>query len=162
MQFTPRETAHILAALRTCQLRGINKDWHFDGTEPLSDSDVDLLCERLNVSEPDEATDAPDARLATNSESNPDHAFTVVGLYPDSEWDSSMHDSSFVEHVSAKTPIEAAKKARTQMAKNRLSSPGSLEDATMKAEVVEFAENIEILAVFNGFLNDEYDPQGLV
>jgi hypothetical protein len=52
--------------------------------------------------------------------------------------------------------------ALRQEVKNRLSSPGSPDDATTEAEAVDFAENIERLAVFNGFLNDEYNPSGLV
>lgn len=144
MEFTPRELTHILAALRTCQQRGLNKDWHFDETEPLSDPETDSLCERLN---------APDLDTGTDKE------FTVVGLYPDSEWNSSMRDASFVEHVRARTPAGAADQARRKTARSYLSSQGNTDEDVPESGVSEMAGNIEILAVFEGALQDLHDPE---
>jgi len=154
MKFTPREIAHLLATLRTCQQRGVIDDWHFDRTEPLSDAEVDILCKRINEAGPDvefrEKADGesgggfhgasgrspsgapdekpcgrPNAAPTQEEERGPNRAFTVVGLYPDSEWDSSMRDASFVEHVHAQTPSDATEQARQQMAHTHLSKPGT-------------------------------------
>jgi hypothetical protein len=45
------------------------------------------------------------------------------------------------------------------MARTHLSNPGTATDATPEQEVTAFAANIEILALFHGFLDDVYDPQ---
>ena len=56
-KFDDRETAHILAALRHCQRSTVNINGmeQFDGVEggPLSDDEVDSLCERINFDEDD-------------------------------------------------------------------------------------------------------------
>ncbi|MFC1601260.1 hypothetical protein ACFL34_02825 [Candidatus Sumerlaeota bacterium] len=68
MNFTKRETAHILAALRLSQQDDISHMPHFeDGEEPLNDKQLDELCQRINI---DAATGRP---------------YTVVGLWPDAD-----------------------------------------------------------------------------
>ena len=52
--------------------------------------------------------------------------YTVVGLYPDSMWDGSMHDASFVEHAEAESPVKAAQEVRHQLAEETEMEPGDL------------------------------------
>ena len=57
IDLTGREVATILAALRNWQTDSLNEDLaeafagHFEEHEPLSDDEVDDLCERLNLAE---------------------------------------------------------------------------------------------------------------
>ena len=50
--------AQVLAALRNWQIDGLNEDLveafasHFEDQEPLSDAEIDALCERLNFGDP--------------------------------------------------------------------------------------------------------------
>ena len=150
MQFTPRESAHILAALRTCQERGINKEWHFDETEPLNDSEIDLLCEEINCGRGSE--------LQVNSGRL--KPYTVVGLLPQRDWDGSVRDASFVEFVEATSPHEAAKSARILAARNRLVFEETLPEEELLKEAEKQGFQIETLAVFEGHLQDLFDPEG--
>jgi len=142
MEFTPQETAHILAALRFAQGHRITHLGHFDGEDftQLSDAQMDALAERIN-------SDGPD-----------DGHYTVVGLFPDSDWDSSMWDASFVEWVEAGTPLAAAQAARVEAARKRLIPDDPEDEAAVNRAAEEFAPNTAILAVFPGWLGDQYDP----
>jgi hypothetical protein len=57
VELTDREIATILAALRNWQIDGLNEDLvdtfsgHFEDHEPLSDDEIDALCERLNFAD---------------------------------------------------------------------------------------------------------------
>jgi hypothetical protein len=57
IELSPREVANILAALRNWQVDALNEDLvdafagHFEEHKPLSDEEIDALCERLNSSE---------------------------------------------------------------------------------------------------------------
>ena len=57
IELTDREVAHLLAALRNWQTDSLNEDLaeafagHFEDHEPLSDDEIDALCERLNFGE---------------------------------------------------------------------------------------------------------------
>jgi hypothetical protein len=54
IELSERERAHVLAALRNWQIDSLNEDLaeafagHFEGHEPLSDDEIEALCERLN------------------------------------------------------------------------------------------------------------------
>ncbi len=54
VQLSDRERAQLLAALRNWQTDSLNEDLaeafsgHFEEHEPLSDEEIDALCERLN------------------------------------------------------------------------------------------------------------------
>ncbi|HLF79729.1 MAG TPA: hypothetical protein VJB57_19785 [Dehalococcoidia bacterium] len=54
VELSTRETAQLLAALRNWQIDTLNEDLveayagHFEDHEPLSDDEIDELCERLN------------------------------------------------------------------------------------------------------------------
>jgi hypothetical protein len=54
VELTDREIATLLASLRNWQIDGLNEDLgdafsgHFEDHEPLSDDEIDALCERLN------------------------------------------------------------------------------------------------------------------
>ena len=54
VELSPREVAHLLAALRNWQTDSLNEDLveafagHFEDHEPLSDEEIDALCEHLN------------------------------------------------------------------------------------------------------------------
>jgi predicted transcriptional regulator len=64
VELSPREVAHILAALRNWQVDALNEDLadafagHFEEHEPLVDDEVDALCERLNFSDQQVITSA--------------------------------------------------------------------------------------------------------
>ena len=189
MIFTPREIAHLLATLRTCQTQGINREWHFDETEPLSDAEVDTLCQRINEAGPDvelgEKTDGesggdfheasgrspsrapdegpcggPNAAPTQEEERGPNRAFTVVGLFPQCDWDGSVRDASFVEFVEATSPHEAAKSARIHAARNRLVFEAEMPEDELLKEAEKQGFQIETLAVFEGHIPDVYDPEG--
>jgi hypothetical protein len=57
IELSDREVANILAALRNWQTDSLNEDLaeafsgHFEDHEPLSDDEIDALCERLNFAE---------------------------------------------------------------------------------------------------------------
>jgi len=189
MHFTERQIAHILAALRTCQAQGINREWHFDETKPLSDAEVDILCQRINEAGPDvelgkkadgesgggfhgasgrspsgapdeEPCGRPNAAPIQEEERGPKRAFTVVGLFPQSDWDGSVRDASFVEFVEATSPHEAAKSARILAARNRLVFEEKMQEDELLKEAEKQGFQIETLAVFEGHLQDQYDPEG--
>ena len=54
VELTDRDIAQLLAALRNWQTDALNEDLaeafagHFEDHEPLSDDEIDTLCERLN------------------------------------------------------------------------------------------------------------------
>ena len=54
VELNDREIALVLAALRNWQVDGLNEDLaetfagHFEEHEPLSDEEIDALCERIN------------------------------------------------------------------------------------------------------------------
>ena len=54
LELSDREAAQVLAALRNWQLDALNEDLveafsgHFEDHEPLTDAEIDALCERLN------------------------------------------------------------------------------------------------------------------
>ena len=56
VQLSDRDLAQLLAALRNWQTDSLNEDLveafagHFEDHEPLSDDEIDVLCERLNFS----------------------------------------------------------------------------------------------------------------
>ena len=57
VELSDREIALVLAALRNWQMDSLNEDLvdafagHFEDHEPLSDDEIDRLCERLNASD---------------------------------------------------------------------------------------------------------------
>ena len=57
IELSDREVAHLLAALRNWQTDSLNEDLveafagHFEDHEPLSDEEIDGLCERLNFAD---------------------------------------------------------------------------------------------------------------
>lgn len=57
VELSPREVAHLLAALRNWQTDSLNEDLpeafagHFEDHEPLTDDEIEDLCERLNFTE---------------------------------------------------------------------------------------------------------------
>ena len=65
--------------------------------------------------------------------------YTVVGLYPDTEWGQGMHEASFIHHVKAPTPTIAARFARRELAGENN------------------ADDLEVFAVFIGYLLDQYE-----
>ena len=149
MKMTERQLAHVLAALRFCQSKDLSHMWHFDETTPLTDAEVDDLCEAINCG----GDDAPNPEQ-TSGELK---AFTVVGLFPDSEWDSSMWDASFVEHVTAQSPALAAQAASVEATRKRLIGKNANDGVATDEEIQEMAGNIEVLAVFGGRIMDLYD-----
>ena len=149
MKMTERQLAHVLAALRFCQSKDLSHMWHFDETTPLTDAEVDDLCEAINCG----GDDAPNPEQ-TSGELK---AFTVVGLFPDSEWDSSMWDASFVEHVTAQSPALAAQAACVEATRKRLIGKDVNDGVATDEEIQEMAGNIEVLAVFGGRIMDLYD-----
>jgi len=54
VELSDRDIAQLLAALRNWQTDALNEDLveafagHFEDREPLSDDEIDALCERLN------------------------------------------------------------------------------------------------------------------
>jgi hypothetical protein len=56
VELSPRDVAQLLAALRNWQTDSLNEDLaesfagHFEDHEPLTDDEIDGLCERLNFS----------------------------------------------------------------------------------------------------------------
>jgi hypothetical protein len=54
IELSDREVAQVLAALRNWQTDSLNEDLvdafsgHFEDHEPLSDEEIEALCERLN------------------------------------------------------------------------------------------------------------------
>ena len=138
MEFTTRQIAHILAALRLTQGVDISHMPHFEETEPLTDAEVNSLCEEISCGSADEQT------------------YTVVGIHLDSIEDGT-HDASFCDFVVADTPLDAAQKARLQAAQNRLPTTGE-SDANADEKIAAIADDIAILAVFAGQHSDLYDP----
>ena len=57
IELSEREVAQLLAALRNWQIDALNEDLvdafagHFEAHEPLTDDEIDALCERLNFAE---------------------------------------------------------------------------------------------------------------
>lgn len=56
VELSPRDVAQLLAALRNWQTDSLNEDLadafagHFEDHEPLTDDEIDDLCQRLNLS----------------------------------------------------------------------------------------------------------------
>jgi len=141
MNLSLQQIAHVLAALRSSQGKDLRHMPQFEEAEPLSDAEIDQLCEQLNL----------------DSTSEP--RFTVVGLFPDSDWDGGMYDASFIDHVQADSPIEAAKAARLQAARSRVVPNDENDEDETSKQVAELADNILVLAVFSDCHKDEYDPR---
>ncbi len=59
VELSDREIAQLLAALRNWQTDALNEDLaeafagHFEEHEPLTDDEIDALCERLNFADPE-------------------------------------------------------------------------------------------------------------
>jgi hypothetical protein len=124
---------------------------HFDAVgSPLNDSEIDLLCEQINCGKGRES----------QADSGPLKPYTVVGLFPQSDWDGSVRDASFVEFVEATSPHEAAKSARIAAARNRLVYEEKMPEDEIIREVEKQSLQIETLAVFEGHTPDLYDPEG--
>ena len=57
IELSDRDIAQLLAALRNWQTDGLNEDLaeafagHFEDHEPLTDDEIEALCERLNFAE---------------------------------------------------------------------------------------------------------------
>jgi hypothetical protein len=57
VELSARELAQVLAALRNWQTDALNEDLaeafagHFEEHEPLTDDEIDELCERLNLAD---------------------------------------------------------------------------------------------------------------
>jgi len=150
MHFTERQIAHVLAALRLSQKVDLSAMPHFDSVgPPLNDAEIDELCEDINCGR------GPDLE-ADSSRLKP---YTVVGLFPQSDWDGSVRDASFVEFVEATSPHEAAKSARILAARNRLVFEEKMPEDELLKEAEKQGFQIETLAVFEGHLEDLYDPQ---
>jgi len=151
MHFTERQIAHILAALRLSQGKDLSAMPHFDEAgPPLNDSEIDLLCEQINCGK-------DHASQAGGSIPKP---YTVVGLFPQCDWDGSVRDASSVEFVEATSPHEAAKSARIVAARNRLVFEEKLPEDELLKEAEKQGFQIETLAVFEGHIPDLYDPEG--
>jgi len=141
MNLTLQEIAHVLAALRFSQGKDLQHMPQFEDVKPLTDKEVDQLCEQLNLD--------PTRKSI----------FTVVGLHPDSDWGNGLYDASFVDHVQADSPIEAARAARLHAAQNRLVPDHENDEVATSKQVAELARNILVLAVFFDCHRDEYDPR---
>jgi len=156
MNFTERETAHVLAALRHCAKMDLTLLGHFDGVVggQLSEEEVDDLAERFNF---DSADSAPRSKSMSRAESDgKPRKYTVVGIHTNVDWEGGLHGASFVWHVHAKSPSEAAEKARCAAATGRVDDS---DGAEATEETKEYAEGIAIIAVFEGYhLMDAYDP----
>jgi len=139
MEFTTRQIAHILAALRLTQGVDISHMPHFEEAKPLTDAEVSSLCEEISCGPPDEPS------------------YTVVGIHLNSIEDGNAHNASFCDFVTADTPLDAAQKARLQAAQNRLPTTGE-SDANADEKIAAIADDIAILAVFAGQHSDLYDP----
>jgi len=140
MEFTDRQTAHILAALRACQGQDLSHMPHFDDVEPLSDAEVDALAEQIN----------------SVRESKGWH--TVVGIVQQTAWEGDLRDASFVEQVTAKSAFEAANAAKKKVARTRAAIPEGMSERAAKKEVRRLAGDIVVLAVFEGQLADLCNP----
>ena len=70
--------------------------------------------------------------------------YTILGLHPSDDWGDGLYEATFVEHVEAQGPVEAASVARCKMA-------ASDDDRD--------AGDFLILAVFEGHLTDVYDAE---
>ena len=150
MRFTERQIAHILAALRLSQGAHLSAMPHFDAAgPPLSDAEIDSLCEEINCSEGHESQE-------DNGLLKP---YTVVGLFPQCDWDGSVRDASFVEFVEATSPHEAAKSARILAARNRLVFEEKMPEDELLKEAEKHGFQIETLAVCEGHTPDLYDPE---
>ena len=141
MNLTPRQLAHVLAALRYCQDKDLRHMPHFGEVMPLSGAEIDELCELFNMESTDESV------------------FTVVGVLPDSDWGAGLYEASFVEHATAEGPIQAAQAARLEAARKRMEFQGANDETTIEKEAAEFAQNILVLAAFRGELEDLHDPR---
>ncbi len=60
VELSDREAAQVLAALRNWQLDALSEDLvdtfsgHFEDHEPLTDEEIDALCQRLNFADADQ------------------------------------------------------------------------------------------------------------
>ena len=150
MHFTERQIAHVLAALRLSQGKDLSAMPHFDAAgPPLNDAEIDQLCENINCGKGREP----------QADSGLPKPYTVVGLFPQCDWDGSVRDASFVEFVEATSPHEAAKSARIVVARNRLVYEEQMQEDELLKEAEKQGFQIETLAVFEGHLEDLYDPQ---
>jgi hypothetical protein len=150
MRFTERQIAHILAALRLSQGADLSEMPHFDSVgPPLNDAEIDELCEDINCGKGHESQ-------ADSGQLKP---YTVVGLFPQCDWDGSVRDASYVEFVEGTSPHEAAKSARIVAARNRLVFEEKMPEDELLKEAEKHSFQIETLAVFEGHIPDLYDPQ---
>jgi hypothetical protein len=151
MHFTERQIAHVLAALRLSQGKDLSAMPHFDAAgPPLNDAEIDDLCEEINCGKGHES----------QADSGLLKPYTVVGLFPQCDWDGSVRDASFVEFVEATSPHEAAKSARIHAARNRLVFEAEMPEDELLKEAEKQGFQIETLAVFEGHIPDLYDPEG--
>jgi hypothetical protein len=151
MHFTEKQIAHVLAALRLSHGKDLSAMPHFDATgPPLNDAEIDELCEDINCGKGHEL----------QADSGLLKPYTVVGLFPQCDWDGSVRDASFVEFVEATSPYEAARSARILAARNRLVYEQELPENEFLKEAEKQGFQIETLAVFEGHIPDLYDPEG--
>ena len=140
MEFTDRQTAHILAALRACQDQDLSHMPHFDEVKPLSDAEVDALAEQINGVRETKGR------------------YTVVGIVQKTAWEGDLRDASFVEQVTAKSALEAANAAKRKAARSRAVIPQGMSERAARKEVRRLARDIVVLAVFEGQLADLCNP----
>ena len=142
MRCTLRELAQILAALRYSAEADLTPLGHFDGVEggQLTQDEIDSLCDRLNC------------------DTEPSHAYTVVGVFPGSDWDASPYDASFVETVPAEGPAQATHAAKLQAAWNRCTEEEEESDQEHAQRVADLVDSTTVFAVFEGSLLDLHDP----
>jgi len=123
---------------------------HFDAAgPPLNDAEIDMLCEEINCGKGHEL----------QADSSPLKPYTVVGLFPQSDWDGSVRDASFVDFVEANTPHEASESARIIAARNPLVFEEKMPEDELLKEAEKYGFQIETPAVFEGHTPDLYDPR---
>ncbi|HUT24719.1 MAG TPA: prolyl oligopeptidase family serine peptidase [Sumerlaeia bacterium] len=129
--------------LRAARLRTATADWVRveQRDDPFAFVQVDALAERINAKKPD------------------GNRYTVISILPDSDWDSSMWDASFVEWVGADTPLDAAQAGRIEATRKRLIPEDPEDEDAVNRAAEDFASDIAILAIFSGWLPDQYNPE---
>lgn len=131
MKMDQRETATVLAALRTFQRRPDAQLPHFDEIAPLSVDEIDCLCERINTGEDDE----------------PDEAKTVFVLIQEG-------GSSAELYVHVRDTLQAAEAHRRECARASYRTSEPVEFPARLFETPGFLDAIQALVV--GGLRCEY------
>ena len=163
MNFTERETAHMLAALRHCAKMDITPHGHFGGVEggQLTEDEVDDLAERINfggASQPSLSSHDTQSPLPVAGNNKEPEKYTVVGIHTNTDWEGGLHGASFVWHVVADSPNAAAVKAKCEAALGRAQENDN-DNIEMAEKADEYARDIEIISVFEGHhLIDMHDP----